>query len=276
MHPLGSIDDPISRPLAQELKKDSQFQVALQHHLLDGQPSGPEVLAGSVPNGQTLGVISESALTEGGLRGLSLLARTPLVLVSHPPQPYQDFRDVIRAAQGRPGQILVGSPGPRSAGQLAIEEFSASQNVALTAIAYKSNGPLIADVVSGRIPLAVVTLSAALPHARAGRIRVIGISSKERDPRLPEAKPLSSQGLENYELHSWWGAFGSQKISDDMASQMTSRLISLAHRKEFVDSMNSRGIDVIAQDSRTLEHAIKADASRRSAMQKLSHSTKAE
>ncbi len=261
MHPLGSIDDPVSRALVQELKSVSKFQVALQHHLLDAQPSGPEVLAGSVPNGQTIGVLAES-VPRSDLRPLSLLAKTPLVLAVHPSQSFQGFQDVIRAARQRPGQVLVGSPGPQSSGQLAIEQFNASQGVALTAIAYKSSAPLIADLVAGRMGIGMLPLSAALPHAKAGRIRVIGISSKERDVRLPDARPLSSQGLDQYELHSWWGAFAAQKVSQDTANAMSVRLASLGKNSKFTESMRAIGIDWIAQDSAALEQLIASDATR--------------
>jgi tripartite-type tricarboxylate transporter receptor subunit TctC len=275
MHPPGSIDDPISRPLALELKNVSKFQVALQHHLLDASPSGPEVVAASTPNGQTVGVLGETAPT-ASLQPLALLASSPLVVATHPSESYQGFQDVIRAAKRKPGQVLIGSPGPQSAGQLAIEEFNALEGVALTAIAYKSSGPLIADLVSGRMALGVVSLSAALPHAKAGRIRVIGISSKGRDARLPDARPLAAQGLESYELQSWWGAFGAQKISEDTASQITLRLLSLARDEKFSESMRARGVDLIAQDSASLGRTIHGDATRWAAVKKQSGSDKKE
>ena len=273
MHPLGSIDDPVSRPLVQELKNVSKFQVALQHHLLDAQPSGPQVLASSVPNGQTVGVLAES-VPRADLRPLALLAKTPLVLAVHPSQPHQGFQDVIRAARQRPGQVLIGSPGPQSAGQLAIEEFNASQGVALTAIAYKSSALLIADLVAGRMDIGMLPLSAALPHAKAGRIRVIGISSKERDTRLPDARPLSSQGLDRYELHSWWGAFAAQKVSQDTAGAMSMRLASLGKDSKFIESMRAIGIDWDAQDSAALQQLIAGDAARWAAAKRQDNSKK--
>ena len=263
MHSLGSIDDPIARPLAEELKKSSRFQVALQHHLLDAKPSGPEVVAGSVPNGQTIGVLGEGNVNQG-LRHLSLLARTPLVLVAHSSSGFSNFRDIVRAARQRPGQVLIGSPGPESSGHLAIEEFNTSQGIELTAIAYKSSGPLISDLVSGRMALGVVPLSAALAHIKAGRLRALGISSREPDTRLPDIKTLSSQGLENYELYSWWGAFSASTISDDIAAQIESRFSSLANKPEFVESMRSKGIDFLAQDGLSLIRAIESSTTRRS------------
>lgn len=273
MYPPGSIDDPVSRPLALELKNASKFQVALQHHLLDAAPSGPEVIASSAPNGQTVGVLGEAA-PAAGLQPLALLASSPLVVATHPAESYQGFQDVIRAAKRRPGKVLIGSPGPQSAGQLAIEEFNALEGVALTAITYKSSGPLIADLVSGRMALGVVPLSVALPHAKAGRIRVIGISSKARDARLPNARPLAAQGLESYELQSWWGAFGAQKIAEDTASQITRRLLSLANDEKFAESMRTRGVDLIARDNASLGQTMNSDSSRWAAVKKQNGSEK--
>jgi tripartite-type tricarboxylate transporter receptor subunit TctC len=275
MHPPGSVDDPVSRPLALELKNFSKFQVALQHHLLDASPSGPEVIASSNPNGQTVGVLGETAAAQG-LRPLALLAMSPLVVATHPSESFQGFQDVIRAAKRAPGQVLIGSPGPQSAGQLAIEEFNALQGVALTAITYKASGPLIADLVSGRMALGVMSLSVALPHAKAGRIRVIGISSKERDARLPDVRPLAAQGLEGFELHSWWGAFGAQKISEDTANQITHRLRGIARDKKLAESMRARGIDLVGQDSASLERVVNGDASRWAALKQQSGPDKKE
>jgi tripartite-type tricarboxylate transporter receptor subunit TctC len=273
MHPPGSVDDPIARPLAEALKKSSKYQVALQHHLIDAQPNGPEVIAGSVPNGQTVGILGNDIETSG-LKPIALLASSPMVLAAHPAEPYRNFHDAVRAARQRPGQVLVGSPGPRSSGHLAIEEFNASQNVTFTAIAYKASGPLLADIISGRMALGVVPLSAALSHAKAGRIRVLGIGSTVRDARLPEARPLSDQGLEGFELKSWWAAFGAEKISDETAAQISARLLTIGREAEFIESMRLRGVDVTAQDSRSLERAIAADAARWAARQSRNSSIK--
>jgi tripartite-type tricarboxylate transporter receptor subunit TctC len=266
MYPVGSIDDPVSRPLAEALKNSSRFQVALQHHLLDSQPSGPEIIGGSVPNGQTVGILGNE-VEASALKPIALLASSPLVLAAHPAESYRNFQDVVRAARQRPGQVLVGSPGPRSSGHLAIEEFNALQNVALTGMAYKASGPLLADIISGRMALGVVPLSAALSHAKAGRIRVLGISTEVRDTRLPEARPLSEQGLEGFELKSWWGAFGAEKISDETAGQISARLLNVGHDAKFIESMRTRGVDVIARDAGSLERAIAADADRWAARQ---------
>jgi tripartite-type tricarboxylate transporter receptor subunit TctC len=273
MQPPGSVDDPVSRPMAEALKKSSAFQVALQHHSLDSQPSGPAVIASSVPNGQTVGVLAND-IEASALRPIALLASSPLVLAAHPAEPYRSFHDVVRAARQRPGQVLVGSPGPRSSGHLAIQEFNVSQNVTFTAIAYKGSGPLLADIISGRMALGVVPLSAALSHAKAGRLRVLGISGAVRDSRLPEARPLSEQGLEGFELKSWWGAFGAEKISDETAGQISARLLSIGREAEFIEAMRTRGVDVIAQDSSSLERAIAAYANRWATGQTKNTSTK--
>jgi tripartite-type tricarboxylate transporter receptor subunit TctC len=267
MHAQSSIDDPLSRPLAEALKKSSSFQVALQHHLLDAAPSGPELIANSAPNGQTVGVIGNETELQG-MRPIALLASSPLVVVTHPGSPYRGVQDVIRAAQRRPGQVLVGSPGPRSPGHLAIEELKSSQSLALVAMAYKGNGPLIVDIVSGRMALGVMPLYAALPHVNAGRIRVIGISSLERDARLPEVRTLADQGLEKFELHSWWGAFAAQKTPEAIANQITTRFIRLGQDRDLAQSMRNRGVDLIAQDNRSLEQAIASDSARWSALQR--------
>ncbi len=261
LQPQASVDDPISRPLALALKKTSKFQVALQYHPHNGQPSGLEVIASSVPNGQTVGVLGND-LDAQNLLPLTLIAQTPLVIAVHPGQDYRSFQDIVRAAKRQPGKVLVGSPGPRSSGQLAIEQFNVSQNITLIGIAYQSSGPLIADLISGAMAVGVVPLSAVLPHAKAGRIRVLGISSKARDPRLPDARPLAEQGLENFELHSWWGAFGALAISQDIAGQISARLAGLSQDDELKKLLHAQGIDLLVRGKNSLEQAIQADAVR--------------
>ena len=261
VHPLGSVDDPISKPIAEQLKQASKFQVALQHHLLDAPTSGVQVIADSVPNGQSLGVLGSDPRPVV-LKPISLLAKSPLVLATHPQQSYQGFQDVIQAARRRPGQVLIGATGGKSWGQLAIEEFNAREAVTLKALLYKANAPLVADLISGRIGLAVMPLSVALPHAKAGRIKVIGISSKAADPRLAQVRPLAAQGLADYELHAWWGAFVAPKVSDDIANQISARLISLGQDSKFLQAMHSMGVDLQLQDSAALIRALETDNSR--------------
>src|SRR4029079_758419 len=109
---------------------------------------------------------------------ISLLARTTLALVANPAFPAGCVKELIALAKAAPGRIAYGSPGVGNANHLAGELLASIARVELVHVPYKGAGPVMSNVMGGQIPLAFVTVTAALPHVRAGNLKVLVVTSR--------------------------------------------------------------------------------------------------
>ena len=107
------------------------------------------------------------------------MARTYLLLVMHPSVPVRTVKDVIALAKAHPGKLNFGSAGAGTTPHLAGEMFKSLTGVSMTHIAYKGSPQSAIDLLAGRLDLIFANGSAALPHIRTGKMRLIAISAAQ-------------------------------------------------------------------------------------------------
>src|SRR4029078_11743495 len=134
---------------------------------------------------------------------VSLCVTTPLFLVIHPSLPVKNVKELIALARARPGQLLFGSGGNGSSNHLAGELFKSLAHVDLVHVPYKGAGPAMVDVMAGHIHL--MFGAAGLAEARAGKVRVLGVTSAKRAGAAPQVPTIAESGVPGYEATIWFG-----------------------------------------------------------------------
>ncbi|NBR27459.1 MAG: tripartite tricarboxylate transporter substrate binding protein, partial [Betaproteobacteria bacterium] len=212
----GGPGDNIARQIAQGLTERLGKQVVVENRTGAGTMIGGELVAKAPADGHTL------------LVGLSTLATNPPaykkvpydavkdfapitqalsmanLMVTHPTLPARNVRELIALARARPGEILYGSSGIGTNPHLTIELFSNMAGIKFTHVPYKSSTSII-DLVAGQIALSTSPLLLSLPHARAGRLRMLGVTSANRVATAPEIPTISESGLPGFDSVQWYG-----------------------------------------------------------------------
>src|SRR6267378_1599815 len=153
---------------------------------------------------------------------IALCFTTPLYLVVHPGVPAKTVGELIALAKSRPGKLSFGSGGNGTSNHLAGELFKAMAGVDMQHVPYKSAGPAMTGVIAGHIDL--MFGSGGLTEARAGKVRVLAVTSARRSSAAPELPTMQEAGLPGYESTLWFGILAPahtpaaivRRLSDDI------------------------------------------------------------
>ena len=136
---------------------------------------------------------------------VSLLAKVPSLYVVHPDVPAKNLREFIAYAKTKPGRLSYGSAGNGSAGQLAFEYLKMTADVFMLHVPYRGTGPLLTDLLSGRVDASAIGAAAILPFIKSGKVRCIATGSSQRLAQLPDVPTVAEQGFPGFEMTQWYG-----------------------------------------------------------------------
>jgi tripartite-type tricarboxylate transporter receptor subunit TctC len=217
--PPGAVVDTLCRTLALPLGELLGQPVVVENRTGAGGNIGMDVVAKAPADGYTIGMGSI------GTHGInpSVYAKMPFdpvrdfapitfvasninVLVVHPSVPAQNVQQLIAYARSNPGKLSFGSAGIGTSQHLAGELFKQFTGVEMAHVPYKGAGPAVSDLIGGQIPLMFVDISASLGHIRSGKLRALGVTTRERTPLL-DVPTVIEQGVPDFDVNAWFGLF---------------------------------------------------------------------
>jgi tripartite-type tricarboxylate transporter receptor subunit TctC len=134
---------------------------------------------------------------------LALVVATPYVLVVTPSLPAQSVSELIELAKARPGQLSFASAGPGTPHHLFSQLFTSSAGIEMTHVPYRGSVPALTDVAAGHVQLMFCDIPPALSLIKEGKVRALGVSTKERVVALPHLSSIAEQGLPGFDAASW-------------------------------------------------------------------------
>jgi len=213
----GGATDLVTRLLAQKLTETWGQQVVADNRAGASGNIGGELAAKAPPDGYTLFMTSGSIVTanqymfkklnwnpEKDLVAITNVASGPQIVAVHPSFPAKSIKEMIAIAKAKPGAITFGSAGVATQTHLAAENFLFTAGINAVHIPYKGEGPAIVDLVAGQIIFVTPNLSAAIGFVQQGRLRALGVTSKQRSPQLKDV-PAIAETLPGFENLGWFG-----------------------------------------------------------------------
>ncbi|KOF54680.1 hypothetical protein AD428_02730 [Achromobacter sp. DMS1] len=167
------------------------------------------------------------------LTPLALSASMANILVVTPSLPVKTVQELIDYAKRNPNALNYGSSGAGSSQHLSGELFTKMAGVNMTHVAYKGASPAATDLMGGTIQVMFLNAPVAIPYVKSNRMRALGITSRSRDPSLPEVKTVAEQGLAGYETGAWVGLFAPQAIDQGIAQLINKTSEEIAKSPEF-------------------------------------------
>jgi len=216
--PPGGSTDIMARIVAAALTEGLGQQVVIDNRGGAGGTVGAEIAALATPDGYTLFACNIASLAvspalyrklgydpAAGFAPIGFIGSTPNALVVYPSLPAATIAEFIALAKSRPGQLNYGSPGIGTSPQLTMELFKMTARIDVVHIAYKGAGPALAALMGGQVEAMVSTVPSFLAATRAGRIRMLGVTSLTRVPDLPDVPTIAESGMPGFEVISWQG-----------------------------------------------------------------------
>ena len=134
-----------------------------------------------------------------------LLARVPNVLAVAPDVPAKTLKEFVALAKAKPDVITYGSAGNGSSGHLAMEYFMAESGIKMIHVPYKGTGPMLQDILGGRVQATFTGAPALMGQMSAGKLRALAVGSHDRMASLPNVPTVSESGYKDFETSQWYG-----------------------------------------------------------------------
>lgn len=226
----GGGTDILTRLVAKELTEIWSEPAVIVNRGGAGSTLGTGLAAKAVPDGYTIlfnssGITSNVTLFQPlpfdltrDLAPVSLLATQSNVLIVNPTVPAKSVAELIQLARAKPGGFTIGSGG--GAAHLATELFRSMAAANVEIAHYKGGGQALTALMSGEVQMLISTMSDALPHMNAGKVKALGVTSVKRSAIAPSLPTLSEAGLPGYEYSTWYGVFAPAGVPRTLIAQL--------------------------------------------------------
>ncbi len=138
---------------------------------------------------------------------VALIGNAPLVMLAPADAPYNTVQEFIRMAQAKPGDISYGSVGAGTPGHLSAVALALGARLNMTHVPYKAVGPLMTDLMAGRLQVFFSSISAALPQVKGGKLKALAVTTPQRVSSLPGVPTVAESGLPGFSYSLWGGLF---------------------------------------------------------------------
>lgn len=216
--PAGGTD-LIARTLAVEMAKELGQPVVVDNKPGASTIIGTDLVAKSAPDGYTL-VVSSIAhavnpslmaklpySTEKDFAPVSMIVRSPNVLVVRADSPFKSLKDIIAAAKADPDKLTYASPGNGTSSHLAGALFADMAKVQIKHVAYKGSGPALTDLLGGQTDMIFATSGSVGSFIDSGKLRALAITSAERSTAYPGVPTVAEAGVPGYATEGWYGFY---------------------------------------------------------------------
>jgi tripartite-type tricarboxylate transporter receptor subunit TctC len=258
-YPPGGGVDVVARLIAEKLAARLGQAVNVDNKPGAGATLGATALARSAADGYTLmlGSIVDYAIAPHVHKALPFDPQkdfVPIVeagfgtvaLIVHADLPAKSVAELIALAKAKakPNELSYASSGVGGLQHLNAEMFKQMAGVELVHVPYKGTAQLLPDLIAGRIPLAIDSLPAHLPHLKSGKTRALAVASRARSPILPDVPTMIESGLAGYETATNYTLFAPAKTPADIVAQLNRETNAVLKLPEVVDKLTSLGIVV--------------------------------
>jgi len=269
-YPAGGGTDFTARLIAQELTTAFRQSV-----IVENRPGGVlqgELLANASPDGYTV-LLNGNALWLAPLMQkarydplefapITLAATSPNVLVVHPSVAAGSVSELIALAKARPGQLNYASGPAGVPNHLAGELFKALAGVNIVRIGYKGGGPALNDLLAGQVHVLFASAGGIMPHAKAGRLRALAVTSAKRSPLFPDLPTIAESGLPDYEIVSNDAVFAPPNTPRAVVQRLSSEISHVLTAPDVREKFFSAGVEAVGSSPEMLRETVGRDMAR--------------
>ena len=210
-----------------------------QPFVIDNRPGGNTVIgaeaaAKAAPDGYTLFITGGSTMSVqpyvfagklpydplGDFAPVSMESRFPFFLVVPASLPAKSLAELVALVKAKPGQLSYASNGSGSIAHLGMEMLKLGTGMDLLHVPYKGFAPALPDLLSGRVTVMMADLAPIGAQLKAGNLRVLGATSRERTAFMPEAPTIAELGLPGYEIDVWFALYAPAKTPADIVARL--------------------------------------------------------
>lgn len=274
-YPPGAATDMLTRRLAQQLTVNLGQQFIVENRPGASGLMGTDQVSRAAPDGYMLVLGNNS--THGiaqlvsnrkvfdpikDFTAITLAAAMPLALAVHPSVPAHNAAELVAWAKANPGKAAYGSAGTGSPHHIAGEMLSQVAGGSMTHVPYRGSGPSVVDLIGGQIPIVFAALATVIPHAKAGKVRILGLAENERAKSAPNV-PTIGESVPGFAMPATWlGYFAPPNMPPALADRINAELVKALNEPAVASAINEGGMQVLTSTRAELVGRIQDDMAR--------------
>jgi tripartite-type tricarboxylate transporter receptor subunit TctC len=171
------------------------------------------------------------------------IINTQNIVVVNPSLPVHSVQELIAFAKSRQNPLNYGSAGIGTAMHLSVELFNAMTGIKMVHVPYRGGGPAINDLLAGRVDVVFAPLPDALPQVKAGRLRALAVTGKQRSPTVPELPTIAEAGVPGYDFSGWSGMFAPARTPPEIVTRLYAETLKILRSPEIKQRLSTLGAE---------------------------------
>ena len=254
--PAGGPLDQHARLLSEKLQAVLGQPVIIDYKAGAGGTVGAQEVMKAAPDGYTLMLANTgvmvinpalySKLAYQTTRDFTPIARTamqPLALLVNPKLPVSSLKEFMDYARARPGQVNYGSAGNGGISHLVPEMFKSATGLFLVHIPYRGSAPAFTDLMGGQVQFMAESIPQAASYHKQGRVKALAVTSKERNPALPDTPTVIESGIKGFEVVGFYGFLAPAGLPKDVTAKLSDAFRQVMTNPEIKAKMVAQGAD---------------------------------
>ena len=284
--PPGGTSDTMARLIGQELSTSLGQPVVVENRPGANGNIGAGAAARAKPDGYTIVLtgVGSNAINHGLYATMPYDSRTdfahitqlvsgPNVLVVNADFPAKTLKEFIDLAKASPGKINYASNGNGSSGHLAMELLKQTAGISLNHVPYKGGAPAMTDVIAGVVPVLFNNQDAAYPHVKSGKLRVLAVSSLERNPLYPDVPTIAESGYPGFSAVSWVGLSAPAKTPKEIITGLHAEAVKGLQSPAVKERLTSLGFVIVGSTPEEYAEFIRKEIDKWTAVAKAAGAT---
>ena len=267
----GGVTDVLGRVVAHKLGENLGQQVVIDNRPGASGIVGSQIVANAPPDGYTLLMVFPTHVvnpylfakmpydTVKAYAPISIVSTVSLLLTVHPDVPAKSTQELITYAKANPGKLNYGTVGSGSLGHLGSELLRSMSGARMTQIAYKGSPQILSALIGGEINMYMVaSISGVMPQLKSGRVRALGVSTRQSLPVLPNVPPIAD-ALPGYEARGWNGILAPAGTPKHIIDRLHQEIAGIVRSPEFAQNLANEGATAVGNTPQEFDAVIRAD-----------------
>jgi len=252
----GGAADTVARAYSEYISRSLGQPVVIENRAGAGSSIAAEVVAKSAPDGYTVLIASPSSISvnpalnpkigykAADLAPITKVSASPLILVVNPATNITSVKELVTTAKRDPGKLNYATSGVGSAPHFGAVLFSQVAGITMEHVPFKGGAPAVVSVVSGDTQVTFATPPSVLPMVKAGRLRALAVTQRERSALMPDIPGMAEAGFPDYELAFWYGLFVPAGTPNEIIWKLYEAASAAAQRPEVKAALAREGTEV--------------------------------
>ncbi|TMH77864.1 MAG: tripartite tricarboxylate transporter substrate binding protein [Betaproteobacteria bacterium] len=253
--PPGGSSDSVARVVVQKFSEGLGQPVVIENRPGVGGLLGSEAVAKAAPDGYTLLLGSVSSLAVAphlfsnpridpgkNFAAIAPIMSSPLTVIARPTLPVNSIADLVALARSKPGALNYGAAGLGTHVYLVAELFKKQAGFDAVHVPFQGGAPTMTALLAGNIDYKFDVVNTTLPQARAGRVKVLAVTSASRAPLMPEVPTLAESGFPGIEATAWVGVVGPAGLPAGIVSRLNAEIGNAVSSRDLSEVYIAQGV----------------------------------